>query len=180
MPVPLPYHTSATRRALEAPSAIGAGQRDAEVAESTWPRPGTAPGTTRIVVHGPQSYDLTRDLFGWLTDEPGLHGRVHIIEEVAPRYALGTGEIVLEVVLGPGGAVTALVTVAITWLRSRKVSISISASDGERHRTVAITATSQLGATDIRELAAQLSEMLADEHTDENARECDGARHDAA
>jgi hypothetical protein len=133
-----------------------------------------------MAVHGPDSADLTRDLFGWLIDEPDLRGRVRIVEGEAAHYSLGAGEVVLEAVLGPGGAVTAVVTVAVTWLRSRKVSISFSASDGKHQQTLAVTATSQLGTKDIQELAARLSGMLAGELHDESVRECDGARHDAA
>jgi hypothetical protein len=180
MPVPLPYPTSAVRRAPEGPSAVSAGQRDAQATKPIRPWPAEAPVPARIAVYGPDSADLTRDLFGWLIDEPDLRGRVRIAEGEAVPYSLGTGEIFLEVVLGPGGAVTAVVTVAVTWLRSRKVSISFSTSDGKRQQTVAVTATSQLGTKDIQELATRLSEMLAGELRDESVRECDGARHDAA
>jgi hypothetical protein len=133
-----------------------------------------------IAVYGPYRPDLTRDLFGWFIDEPDLRGRVRIVEGGPVPYSLGTGEIVLEAVLGPGGAVTAVVTVAVTWLRSRKASITFSTSDGKRQQSVTVTAASQLGARDIQELAVRLSEMLASERHDEDVRECDGARHDAA
>lgn len=180
MPVPLPYTTSVVCQALEGPSAVGAGRGDAQAPKSTRPGPAVAPVPARIAVHGPDSADLARDLFGWLIDEPDLRGRICIVEGEAAQYSLGTGEVVLEAVLGPGGAVTAVVTVAVTWLRSRKVSISFSTSDGKRQQTLAVTATSQLGTKDIQELAARLSGMLAGELHDESVRECDGARHDAA
>jgi hypothetical protein len=182
MPAPLPYTTSVVRPALEGLPAVGVGRRDARVPEPTRPEPAAAPVPARIAVHGPDCADLTRDLFGWLIDEPDLRGRVRVVEDEAAqyKYSLGTGEIVLEAVLAPGGAVTAVVTVAVTWLRSRKVSISFSTSDGKRQQTLAVTATSQLGAKDIQELAARLSGMLAGEIHDENMPESGGARHDAA
>jgi Effector Associated Constant Component 1 len=180
MPVPLPYVTSVARRAPERPFSIGAGQRAAQVLEPTRLGPAAALVPARITVYGPDSADLTRDLFGWLTDEPDLRGWVRIVEGEAAQYSLGTGEVFLEAALAPGGAVTAVVTIAVTWLRSRKVSISFSTSDGKRQQSVAVTATSQLGTKDIQELATRLSEMLAGELHDENPRECDGGRHDAA
>jgi hypothetical protein len=180
MPAPLPYPTSVVRQALEGLPAVGADRYDGQVPNATRPELAAAPVPARIAVHGPDSADLTRDLFGWLIDEPDLRGRVRIVEGGAAQYSLGTGEIVLEAVLAPGGAVTAVVTVAVTWLRSRKVSISFSTSDGKRQQTLAVTATSQLGTKDIQELAARLSGMLAGEIHDENMPESGGARHDAA
>jgi hypothetical protein len=179
MPVPLPYITSAARTAPEGPPAVGAGQRDVKILNPVPDRPAPAPLSACIAVYGPDRADLTRDLFGWFIGEPDLRGRVRIVEGGEVPYSLGTGEIVLEAVLGPGGAVTAVVTVAVMWLRSRKASITFSTSDGKRKQAVTVTAASQLGARDIQELAVRLSELLASEVHDEDDHEC-GARHDAA
>jgi hypothetical protein len=131
----------------------------------------------RVAVGGTDSADLTRDLFSWLIAEPGLRGRVRIVEGEAPAYALGTADIVLEAALGPGGAVMGLVTIVVTWLRVRtgKVTVSFSSADGKRQQSLTVTAARGLDATDIRALAAQVSQMLAD-----GTRGCDGARDDAA
>jgi hypothetical protein len=116
-----------------------------------------------VAAQGVDSADLTRDLFGWLAGEPSLRGRVHIVEHDAPTCILGPVTAGLEAVLEPGGAVTALATVAITWLRCRtgKVSLSIKGDNGSPDLNITAYRVKSLDAVGVRELIAQVSDVLS-------------------
>ncbi len=122
-----------------------------------------------IVVRGADSADLTRDLFAWLAEEPSLRGRVHIIECDPLPCTLGPVTMALEAVLEPGAAVTALATIAITWLRCRtgRVSLSIRGRNGTPDLTITAERVTSLDAAGVRELIAQVSNALGDQPRDE-------------
>ena len=156
MPVPLTHITSADHSAPGSsytPSAAG-------------------PVNIRITVQGHRSSDLTRDLFSWLAHDPSLRGLLSIVDGEPPAFALGCADTALVAVLGPGGAVTALATIAITWLRhhTSKVTISISASEDECHSyCIDGVLVEKLDAQGLHDLIEQLSSALSSEQPSESA-----------
>ena len=114
-------------------------------------------------MRGVDSADLTRDLFAWLAAEPSLRGRVHIVERDPIAGALGPVTTALEAILEPGGAVTALATVAITWLRCRtgKVSLSIRGENGSPDLNITAERVKSLDTSGVRNLIAQASIVLS-------------------
>lgn len=121
-------------------------------------RPGAA-------VPEPGAADLIRELFAWLGEEPCLRGRVNIVERDPPAGALGPVAAALEAALEPGGAVTALATVAVAWLRCRcgKVSLSIRGRNGRPDLTLTAERARGLDAAGVRDLIAQVSDVLGDD-----------------
>jgi hypothetical protein len=119
---------------------------------------------SEIVVQGDDPADLTRDIFAWVAEEPSLRGRVRIIERDPQACALGPVTSALEVVLEPGGAATALATIAVTWLRCRtgKVSISIRRGNDTPDLDITLQRVKELDAAGVRELIAKVSSALDD------------------
>jgi hypothetical protein len=118
-----------------------------------------------ISVAGADSADMTRDLFCWLGEEPCLRGRVRIAERDPMPGTLGPVAAVVEAVAAPGSVVTALATVAITWLRCRtgKVSLSVRGRDGSPDLTITAERAKNLDAAGIRDLIAQVSDVLGND-----------------
>lgn len=176
MPVLLSDDTSADRPRLE-PLCASRGRSDTSL--RPWPAGGSI--TARIAIRGAGSADLTRNLAAWLVEEPELRGRTRIVECGPPTRALGTTAVALEAALGPGGAVTVLASVAITWLRCRtgKVTITFSASNG---RTVAMRheRVRNLDSKGIQDLTTQILNVLGDGQPVQDAPDRDGDRHAAA
>jgi hypothetical protein len=116
-----------------------------------------------IVVCGPDSPDLLRDLFAWLIEERYLAGGVRIVEREPLPFALGPVATALEVALGPGGSATALATVVVTWLRFRAGKVSVSLSVGEKLPRVEIAGANikDLDAEALQALITQISDTLA-------------------
>jgi Effector Associated Constant Component 1 len=119
---------------------------------------GMGPGAAE---RGAGPADLTRDLLAWLGEEPCLRGRVHVVERDPPPGVLGPVAVAVEAVLEPGGAVTALATVAVTWLRCRtgKVSLSVSGRNGGPDLGITAERAKGLDAAGVRDLIAQVSEV---------------------
>jgi hypothetical protein len=116
-------------------------------------------------VAGAGSADMTRDLFCWLGEEPCLRGRVRIVEHDPLPGMLGSVAAVVEAVAEPGGVITALATVAVTWLRCRtgKVSLSVRGRDGTPDLTITAERAKNLDAAGIRDLIAQVSDVLGND-----------------
>jgi hypothetical protein len=129
-----------------------------------------------IAVRGANSADLTRDLISWLVEEPSLRGRVFIVECDPPAYTLGPVAVALEAALEPGGAVTALATIVITWLRCRtgKVSLSIWGRNSRPDLNVTAERVKNLDAEGIRDLIVQISDVLSGDQPEKNALEGEG------
>jgi hypothetical protein len=146
--------------------------------------PKAGPMVAHITVQGPESADLTRDFFAWLVDESDLRGLVRIVEGEPSAYALGVAEVALDVVLGPGGTATVLATVAITWLRCRtgRVTVSFSSGDDKGRDRVSVVAdrVRNLDAEGIRDVIAQVSDVLRDGQPGGSSLECSGDEHDGA
>lgn len=119
----------------------------------------------QISVLGVGSADLTRDLFSWLGEEPNTRGRVRIVERDPPPGVLGPVAAAIEAAAEPGGLITALATVAITWLRCRvgKVSLSIRGRNGSPDLIITAERAKSLDAAGIRDLIAQVSDVLSDD-----------------
>jgi hypothetical protein len=110
---------------------------------------------------------MTRDLFCWLGEEPCLRGRVRIVEHDPLPGMLGSVAAVVEAVAEPGGVITALATVAVTWLRCRtgKVSLSVRGRDGTPDLTITAERAKNLDAAGIRDLIAQVSDVLGSDRS---------------
>lgn len=105
----------------------------------------------------------------WLDGEVELQGRVFVREAPPPPGSLGPLMQAIEVALGPGGAVTALATALIAWLRHRTgtVKISVELPDGRRVQLDA----ERVRGMDGRALQEHLDVLLQamreeDDHTD--------------
>jgi hypothetical protein len=133
-----------------------------------------------LVVQATDSADLTRDLMAWLAEEPGLRGRVDVVECPPPPHTLGPVVSALEAVLEPGGAATALASVIITWLRHRtsKVSLSISGRNGHPSLIVTAERVKNLDSESLHSLVTHISEELRVDTPGPNALKGNG--HDGA
>jgi hypothetical protein len=74
-----------------------------------------------ISVGLPETDDL-RLLANWLRDEEELRGRVSLVDQPAQPGHMGGMADVVQVAVGSGGAVTALVLSLFNWLRHREAN----------------------------------------------------------
>lgn len=128
-----------------------------------------------MLTHGADPAGHLRDLHAWLADVDELRGSVGLAEGPPEAGTLGPVLEALTVALAPGGAVTALATATIAWLRSRRgdVRLTFKRADG---RSVEISATrvSHLDAAALEQQVAHLVALLnqgTDEVGEEKARE---------
>jgi hypothetical protein len=86
----------------------------------------------RVEIAGDDSADEVRSLREWLVDEESLRGRVRLVAAPPREGTLGTGVDALVIALGNGGAVTALATVAVAWLKRRtgRMKVKFTRADG--------------------------------------------------
>jgi hypothetical protein len=99
------------------------------------------------------------DLAAWLEAEDELRGRVRREPAAVPDGALGATIAQLALSLGSGGAVTAMASVLIAWLRRRtgSVSVILTRPDGSR---VELSAD-RVRALDAAALQAQVDQVVA-------------------
>jgi len=78
-----------------------------------------------ITVQAEQAVDELRSLDQELTDADELRGHVRPVAALHRPGELGVLDSALVVALGQGGAVTALATVLVAWLRRRVGNVSV-------------------------------------------------------
>jgi hypothetical protein len=85
-----------------------------------------------LTAAGDVSADDLRSLRSWLIDDDELRGRVELRQRDPEPGELGSLTDALMVAAGSGGALTALASVLISWLRHRTtdVTIKVTRSDG--------------------------------------------------
>ncbi|WP_344215128.1 effector-associated constant component EACC1 [Kribbella sancticallisti] len=86
----------------------------------------------QLTVSGADTVDQVASLFSWLTDEPGLRGRVRIVEPVRAEDDLGALSDTLMVLLGSGGVGAALASALRAWLQRRSVDVTITLKSKEK------------------------------------------------
>ena len=128
-----------------------------------------------VLAQGSDQAEQLRDLYEWLAGVDELRGRIGLAEKPPKSGTLGPVLEALTVALAPGGAVTALATTTIAWLRSRRgdVRLTFRRSDG---RSVEISATrvSRLDSAALEQQVVQLVALLnqgTDEAEEEKVRE---------
>ena len=101
-----------------------------------------------------------RSLREWLVAEPGL--RVRLVPPAPRAGTLGGAVEVLAVAVGQGGAVTALVSVLVAWLRRRvgDVSVTLTRPDGT---SISVDAKHVRGmdTAEVADLVADITRSLA-------------------
>lgn len=85
-----------------------------------------------VVAEGPDGEHQLRSLQDWLVDSQELRGRVDGVERPPETGTLGPVLDALSVALGPAGAVTALATGLIAWLRTRRGDVHIKVTLPDR------------------------------------------------
>ncbi|MFD8838494.1 effector-associated constant component EACC1 [Streptomyces griseofuscus] len=115
----------------------------------------------RVDAEGPDAADRLRSLYGWLSDDQLLRGRLGLRERPPEPGTLGPVLEAVLVALGPGGAATALATGVIAWLRNRRgdVRLKVTLEDG---RSLELTGkrVAGLDAAALRRQAADLAALL--------------------
>lgn len=86
----------------------------------------------RVEIAGDRSGDEMRSLREWLVDDASLRGRVRLTAAPPREGTLGAGMDALVIALGNGGAVTALATVSVAWLKRRtgRMKVKFTRADG--------------------------------------------------
>ena len=104
-----------------------------------------------------------RSLQEWLVAEPGLRGRVRLVQPAPQAGTLGGAVEALTVAVGQGGAVTALVSVLVVWIRRRvgDVSVTLTRPDGT---SISVDATHVRGldSSGVAELVDDIARSLDD------------------
>ncbi|MET8144344.1 hypothetical protein ABZU32_28895 [Sphaerisporangium sp. NPDC005288] len=113
----------------------------------------------RLSAEGDNSEAALRDLYGWLAQEPGLRGRIQLVEHEAEPGALGPVADAIQVALGSVGV---LATALVAWLHIRRSEITVKLSRGKDESSVEVTAKGVRGLdlTATRALAEELLESL--------------------
>ncbi|MBP2328819.1 hypothetical protein JOF56_009204 [Kibdelosporangium banguiense] len=106
--------------------------------------------------------DDLRDLRDWLIGEDEFRGRIELRQAPPPSGAMGTITDVLQVGLGPGGALAALTSAVIVWLRHRSGKITIKVTKDGESVELAADHVRHLDPQAIQALAAQVAGTLAD------------------
>ena len=120
-----------------------------------------AGSTIRLTVDEGPGADELRSLQGWLGDVDEVRGRVDLAEGPPAPGSLGPAADGLLVALGPGGAVTALATTLVAWIRQRRseVTLKVTRSDGASFE-VSAKRVQLLDGADLRGLVDQLATQL--------------------
>ncbi|MBO3752963.1 hypothetical protein J5X84_43540 [Streptosporangiaceae bacterium NEAU-GS5] len=119
------------------------------------------------------SGDLLRELRVWLTGEPQLRGRVHLVDgqggDGSPSGALSGGlPEALQVVVGTGGTLASLAAVVIAWLGTRKngeITVAVSRSGdpvGEARVELSVKGVKGLDLAATRALTEHVTALLSD------------------
>ncbi|MGV9254573.1 effector-associated constant component EACC1 [Streptomyces sp. NPDC003697] len=105
--------------------------------------------------------DETRSLLAWLTDDDGLRGRVAPQERPPVPGTLGPALDGLLVALGSGGAATGLTTALVSWIRSRRGSVTVKATrpDGASVE-ISTKLVAPMTAQELRTFVANTSRIL--------------------
>lgn len=120
------------------------------------------PGSTvRLSIDEGPGADELRSLQGWLGDVDEVRGRVDLVEGPPIPGSLGPVADGLLVALGPGGAVTALATALVAWIRQRRseVTLKVTRSDGASFE-VSAKRVRLLEGAELRALVNQLAAQL--------------------
>jgi hypothetical protein len=117
-----------------------------------------------VTVEGVPS-DGVRELQSWLLSEPGLQGRVSLIEQPPQADRLGP---VLEgvKVLAESGIGAAFATMAVTWFKQQRSSVRMKIRGGHGKEIELDAKTVRLmDAAELRKLTEDLTRLAAEDHS---------------
>ncbi|MFE2839541.1 hypothetical protein ACFXI6_52985 [Streptomyces mirabilis] len=114
-----------------------------------------------LTADGDASANELRSFQTWLTDVDEIRGRVELVEGPPVPGTLGLVVDGLLVALGPGGAVTALATALVAWIRHRRseVTLKVTRSDGASFE-VSAKRVQLLGGVELRRFVGELATQL--------------------
>ncbi len=117
-------------------------------------------GVTVVITENGTADDL-RSLRSWLLDTDSLRGRVDLVERPPDPGQLGPALEALVVILGPGGAATALSAALLSWIRHRTSDLQLKLTQ-ENGRSVELSArrVRALNADALRTQIEQLTRTL--------------------
>ncbi|WP_018549570.1 effector-associated constant component EACC1 [Streptomyces sp. LaPpAH-108] len=131
-----------------------------------------AGATVVLTVDGEAGADELRSLHAWLADVDELRGRAGLAESPPVPGTLGPVVDGVLVLLGPGGAVTALATAVVAWIRHRHSDVIVKVT---RRGGASVELTGKrvqsLSSAELREFVGLLSEQL-----DADRQAADGGR----
>ncbi|MFC5831051.1 effector-associated constant component EACC1 [Nonomuraea insulae] len=116
--------------------------------------------TVQLNVEGDNRGDELRDLYGWLSEEPELRGRIRIIEAPPEPGTLGTAPDLLQLLLGAGGAFATMATVLVAWLGTRRGEVSVKVSRGEDSVELTAKGIKALDAASAKALTDHVAHLL--------------------
>ncbi|MFQ3556617.1 hypothetical protein QZN11_07410 [Streptomyces gramineus] len=117
--------------------------------------------TVLLTIDEAPGADDLRSIHDWLGDTDEIRGRVGLAESPPVPGSLGPVTEGLLVALGPGGAVTALATTLLAWIRQRRseVTLKVTRSDGASFELTG-KRIRLLGDAELRQLVDQLKTQL--------------------
>ncbi|MEV5784735.1 MULTISPECIES: effector-associated constant component EACC1 [Streptomyces] len=125
-----------------------------------------ASATVLLTAGDDASANELRSLQTWLNDVDEVRGRAELREGPPVPGTLGPVVDGLLVTLGPGGAVTALATALVAWIRHRRseVTLKVTRGDGASFE-VSAKRVQLLSAAELRGFVGELAAQLASDET---------------
>ncbi|MEV5890677.1 effector-associated constant component EACC1 [Nonomuraea fuscirosea] len=119
---------------------------------------------TLLKVLGDESGDALRELRVWLSEEPGLRGRMRLVEREPDEGALGPIPEVLQVLIGTGGIATT-VTAVVAWLQTRRGEIAVKISRGDVTAELSVKGVKNADATTVGDLSRHVVKLMESAET---------------